>query len=210
MSQNYNINMKKFNGTDYDGLLPLAYNALNSQQLDGKTFNEIQNLLDARAQISTGSYVGTGTYGENNPTIINCGFKPKMIIIGTVDTALPTDYPYYYLWKNGTQIGKVEDKNFKVTNSLDVIKSTDVNLTNLMYIFYDQTALAFKIMESVGQDQYRHYYFLIFSLSNTGIRFWCDEYGIAQSSYAEVGAGIRDASQQHNKSGVTYQWIAVH
>jgi hypothetical protein len=33
--------MKKFNGTDYDGLLPLAYNALNSQQLGGKTYDEI-------------------------------------------------------------------------------------------------------------------------------------------------------------------------
>lgn len=37
----YNVNMKKFNGTDYDNLLPLAYNALNSQQLVGKTFDEI-------------------------------------------------------------------------------------------------------------------------------------------------------------------------
>lgn len=34
-----------------------------------------------RAQISTGSYVGTGTYGQSNPTMINCGFKPKMLFI---------------------------------------------------------------------------------------------------------------------------------
>ena len=69
--------MKKFNGTDYDGLLPLAYNALNSQQLDGKTFNEIQNLF---GKIATGSYIGTGTYGQNHPTVINCGFKPKIVL----------------------------------------------------------------------------------------------------------------------------------
>lgn len=71
MSQNYNINMKKFNGTDYDGLLPLAYNALNSQQLDGKTFNEIQNLF--RSEVCTMYRLErqpTNTYGENNPVTI--------------------------------------------------------------------------------------------------------------------------------------------
>lgn len=133
-----------------------------------------------------------------------------MIIIGTIGNAFSTDYPYYYLWKNGTQIGQVKDKNFKVTNSLDVVDSTASSPINPMYIFYDQTALTFKIMQAIGQNNYWHYYFLTFSLSNTSIKFWCDEYSTAQSSYAEVGAGIRNASQQHNKSGVTYQWVAVH
>ena len=153
--------------------------------------------------------MGTGTYGQSNPTVINCGFKPKMIIIGSTDNAFSTNYPYYYLWKNGTQIGQVKDKNFKVTNSLDVVDSTNINSRNPMYIFYDQTALTFQITQAVGQNNYWHYYFLTFSLSNTGIRFWCDEYATAQMSYAEVGAGNRSASQQHNKSGMTYQWLAV-
>ena len=58
--------MKKFNGTDYDNLLPLAYNALNSQQLDGRTFDEIYNLFTSTdLYLYTGQYTGTGTYGEN-------------------------------------------------------------------------------------------------------------------------------------------------
>ena len=78
MSQNYNINMKKFNGTDYDGLLPLAYNALNSQQLDGKTFNEIQNLF---TYLYSGQYTGTGTYGRSNPNSITFPFEPVIFIV---------------------------------------------------------------------------------------------------------------------------------
>lgn len=31
--------------------------------------------------IATGSYVGTRTYGQSNPTVINCGFKPKIVFI---------------------------------------------------------------------------------------------------------------------------------
>ena len=75
--------MKKFNGTDYDGLLPLAYNALNSQQLDGKTFNEIQNLLTSTdLYLYTGTYRGTGQYGESNPTSITFPFEPILLLGG--------------------------------------------------------------------------------------------------------------------------------
>ena len=108
MSQNYNINMKKFNGTDYDNLLPLAYNALNSQQLDGKTFNEIQTLF---SHIAIGSYIGTGTYGQNNPTIINCGFKPKLIIISVVQKYQNSGTNYSYVSING---GSFSLKNINI------------------------------------------------------------------------------------------------
>lgn len=76
--------MRKFNGTDYDSLLPLAYNALNSQQLDGKTFNEIQNLFTSTdLYLCTGKYTGTGQYGYNNPTSITFPFVP-IILIGPI------------------------------------------------------------------------------------------------------------------------------
>lgn len=88
MSQNYNINMKKFNGTDYDGLLPLAYNALNSQQLDGKTFNEIQNLFEDLvvnfSYFSYGSYKGTNTYGPRYPNSIQFSFNPKLFFLYSI------------------------------------------------------------------------------------------------------------------------------
>jgi hypothetical protein len=33
------------------------------------------------AQIQSGSYVGTGTSGSSNPTIINCNFEPKLVVV---------------------------------------------------------------------------------------------------------------------------------
>lgn len=63
----YNVNMKKFNGTDYDNLLPLAYNALNSQQLAGKTFDEIQTLFGTIYRIERQA---TNTYRGSFPTVV--------------------------------------------------------------------------------------------------------------------------------------------
>lgn len=33
------------------------------------------------AKSQAGSYVGTGTYGANNQTVITCGFKPKLVMV---------------------------------------------------------------------------------------------------------------------------------
>lgn len=79
---NYNINMKKFNGTDYDNLLPLAYNALNSQQLDGKTFGEIENIFTRTdLYLYTNNYIGRGVYGEYSPTVLTFPFEPVIIFM---------------------------------------------------------------------------------------------------------------------------------
>ena len=44
-------------------------------------FDLISGLIASRAQIETGSYVGTGTYGKNNPNSLTFGFVPKVVII---------------------------------------------------------------------------------------------------------------------------------
>lgn len=40
-------------------------------------------------KIETGSYVGTGTYGQSNPNTLTFGFKPKMVMVSssTINTA---------------------------------------------------------------------------------------------------------------------------
>ena len=87
MSQNYNINMKKFNGTDYDGLLRLAYNGLNSQQLDGKTFNEIQILFDNKyTSFCTMSYMGTNTATATNPVTLTFPFDVQILFFQNYHT----------------------------------------------------------------------------------------------------------------------------
>lgn len=57
------------------GDLFLNRNPVSSLQAATKQY------VDGFCKIKTGSYVGTGTYGQSNPTVINCGFKPKMLFI---------------------------------------------------------------------------------------------------------------------------------
>lgn len=69
--------MKKFNGTDYDGLLPLAYNALNSNLLNGKSYEDI---ISNDLFLYTGQYRGNGLYRESNPNSITFPFVPILIV----------------------------------------------------------------------------------------------------------------------------------
>ena len=41
----YNVNMKQWNGSSFDNVLPLAYMANNAGKLDGKTYEEIQTYV---------------------------------------------------------------------------------------------------------------------------------------------------------------------
>ena len=45
----------------------------------------VPGLIEGRAQIATGSYTGTGTYGASNPISLSLGFTPKYIVIYTID-----------------------------------------------------------------------------------------------------------------------------
>lgn len=76
--------MKKFNGTDYDNLLPLAYNALDSNLLNGKSYQEIVEIVGTggeNCRIAYGSYVGNGLSGERFPNSIECGFCPLLMMV---------------------------------------------------------------------------------------------------------------------------------
>lgn len=72
----YNVQMKQYNGTSFDNILPYASQALTLAGGGGAT----EIIAQARAglsQFATGSYVGNGQLGLN----ITVGFKPKVIIV---------------------------------------------------------------------------------------------------------------------------------
>ena len=109
MATDKNITMKQFNGTDYDTLYPktiasqipdvysktdiitaetLSRLDLSADKLPNDGFQQIKTLIDnvqsstdSKAKIQTGSYVGTGTYGANNPCSLTFDFEPKLFII---------------------------------------------------------------------------------------------------------------------------------
>ena len=75
----YNVNMKQWNGTSFDNVLPLAYNA---KQLDGQSLAEVKQWVqDNGLLLYTGQYTGTGTYGSSNPTTLQFPFEPILFIV---------------------------------------------------------------------------------------------------------------------------------
>ena len=109
MATEKNITMKQFNGTDYDTLYPktiasqipdvysktdtitaetLSQLGLNTDKLSNDAFQQIKTLIDnvqsstdSKAKIQTGSYVGTGTYGADNPCSLTFNTLPKVLMI---------------------------------------------------------------------------------------------------------------------------------
>ena len=80
----YNVNMKQWNGTSFDNVLPLAYNA---KQLEGQSLAEVKQWVkDNGLLLYTGQYVGTGTYGESNANSVIFPFKPIIFIHPAYDT----------------------------------------------------------------------------------------------------------------------------
>ena len=74
----YNVNMKQWNGTSFDNVLPLAYNA---KQLEGQSLSEVKQWVqDNGLLLYTGQYVGTGTYGKSNAKSVVFPFKPIIFI----------------------------------------------------------------------------------------------------------------------------------
>ena len=144
MATEKNITMKQFNGTDYDTLYPktiasqipdvysktdtitaetLSQLGLTADKLPNDAFQQIKTLINnvqsstgGKAKIQTGSYVGTGTYGANNPCSLTFNFIPKVFILSNNyndivalynQTYADNDYPtrvgiidIYLTWNN--------------------------------------------------------------------------------------------------------------
>ena len=140
MATTKKITMKQFNGTDYDTLYPktiasqipdvysktdtitaetLSQLGLSADKLPNDAFQQIKTLIDnvqlsadSKARFQMGSYVGTGTYGKNNPCSLTFDFVPKVVYISQ-PTYIKVNYsdtkytlsPYFIQIVNGVQMG---------------------------------------------------------------------------------------------------------
>ena len=94
----YNVNMKQWNGTSFDNVLPLAYNA---KQLGGQSLAEVKQWVqDNGLLLYTGQYVGTGVYGEKNPTSVTFPFEPVLFFMPTYNSGLVNTIRCNYLSTN--------------------------------------------------------------------------------------------------------------
>ena len=74
--------------------------------------------LGNKMRIETGSYVGTGKYGKNNPNTLTFGFEPKFVIIGMDRGGIYIDF---YFWGN---IGLSGANNYASENIVSISNHT--------------------------------------------------------------------------------------
>lgn len=78
---------------------------------DGYTYTALGR-LGAKVQIATGSYVGTGTYGESNPNSLTFEFEPKLVIIEGDNHG--QTYSGYFISGSGVGMCNSIGRNFSV------------------------------------------------------------------------------------------------
>ena len=102
----YNVNMKQWNGSSFDNVLPLAYLANDASKLEGKTYTEILAVANqytdgkiAPINFVFGVYTGNGKKMSDGGKKITVGFKPQFLIVSSgVDEG-------QYLGSHGLWIG---------------------------------------------------------------------------------------------------------
>lgn len=107
MATDKNITMKQFNGTDYDTLYPKT---IASQIPDVYSKSYIDSILKDKARIQTGSYVGTGTYGRDNPCSLTFDFVPKHVQIYAFKDMTKNFIGLFYYSPRKMFNGQVTDK----------------------------------------------------------------------------------------------------
>ena len=187
----YNVQMKQFNGTSFDNILPYASQALTLA--GGGSATEI--ITQARAglsQIATGSYVGNGVY--TSPTRLNIGFRPKSIFFGTRKSVskkhsngyvngVKTNYSSF----DGTMLGDDAHAFFGIM-SLSVDVPFIYNAIDAVGENYDNVLIMEELNGVVTITQKCYY---------------------STDVYSPEQVDFRNADYQFNKNGVTYDYIAI-
>lgn len=126
----YNVNMKQWNGTSFDNVLPLAYNSHNAEQLGGQSLAEVQQWVkqwveDNGLMLYTGQYVGTGTSGLRNPTSVTFPFAPSIFFFPNQE-GFPENVSYGMLSINTASLSsKYIDVQIRGSTSIHIKKSSD-------------------------------------------------------------------------------------
>ena len=133
----YNVNMKQWNGTSFDNVLPLAYNA---KQLEGQSLADVKQWVqDNGLLLYTGSYRGTGTYGSSNPTSITFPFEP--IIWFT-----PEDrYASNYMGSYGIVVLSMFGEDYEITGFPSSSGVTKIKKVGNTLSWYNETSAGYQL-----------------------------------------------------------------
>ena len=73
------------------------------------SFEDVQGNAVPVTRMETGSYVGTGTYGEANPNSLTFGFEPLVVFISDVSSSSAATSYYNFGFMNNSQFGIVRN-----------------------------------------------------------------------------------------------------
>ena len=193
----YEVQMKQFNGTSFDNILPHASQALTLA--GGGSATEI--IAQSRAglsQIATGSYVGNGVY--TSPTQIQVGFRPKIIFFGT-RRSISQEYTNGYV--NGVR-----------TDYNPFIGAELLRPSRSPGLFYGIMSLSVDVPFIVNDDNNpskyeQHTIVLTMEELNGVVTITQKCYYSALNVDGSTQTDFRTAKNQFNENGVTYDYVAI-
>ena len=158
----------------------LILNSDPTQSLQAAT----KQYVDKRARIAVGSYVGNGTFGVDNPVIINCGFRPVFAYIFRKIGSSAGD---------GSVVGFMQSYNNG--HKSGVIESFGNVFASTFYYRGISSRLAYNSTSTTSRGSI-----------NTNFVDLEDGFKMYADSSGKLTA---DASYQMNEDGVKYYWIAL-
>ena len=215
----YNVQMKQYNGTSFDNILPYASQALTLAGGGGAT----EIIAQARAglsQIATGSYVGTGTQGiASNPIILSIGFKPQVLILTKIDT-IQSDGNV--LWKNGLRVSEATEMtggnvnvslNSHLSSTYSSVPSAISSVVLRCVEGTNSGSLTYVVWQSGSNRQFTESILttVSFDANVNQLKLWGDSY----VSFAKYPTGEQYApksptrAQAFNLKGITYYYMAI-
>ena len=147
--------------------------------------------VDGFGKIATGSYIGTGGVGVDNPTIVNVGFNPLFVIIFRNPSAPNKTTGYRIEFLENYENGEKEVDNFSLgfsNTSTFFIKGIDRK------VIYKQYSSLVEIVKYIN-----------YISTENGIEFFVD-YTKTGSSSTPVTV---TAAEQLNENGIEYHYVAL-
>ena len=146
------MNVTPFVGTDnfnmetFNNMISQINNGVNSE------ISEVLAQLGTKAKIQTGSYVGTGTYGADNPCSLTFDFEPTILWVYYMEKAFYTDMSETTIAKYiGSSMGFIIPNNSNSTEwdtTFSNINPTDS--ATFHYAFIDKQLTWYNTYNSTG------------------------------------------------------------
>ena len=161
------MNVTPFVGTDNFNME--TFNNMISQ-INGGVNSEISDVLaqlGTKAKFQTGSYVGTGTYGEDNPCSLTFDFVPQIVIITAPKTN--ANVVGNFLASNGSTVAYIgATYNNRTSNYVDAHIILQYSLTGNTLSWYElyyhrnTDGLGFNATEAQFNDYNETYHYIAF------------------------------------------------